>query len=355
VALSFVALDFETANAFRGSPCAVGLARVLDGEVVETARWLMRPPAGEDDFDDFNVSLHGITKAMVRGEPRFAARLPQILEFIGDLPVVAHNAAFDTGCLRDACDASEVAWPTLQYACSLVFARATYDLLSYSLPWAAEAAGFPLDNHHQPEADAVASARIMLDIAARRGADDWPALLRDIHAVFGRVSPEGWTGSHGLWSGDRALLPSPNPDADPEHPFYGREMVFTGALSAMTRTQAWNLVAECGATPAAGVTKRTSILVVGFQDARKLRPGATLSAKAQKAADLRTKGQAIEVMPEDDFFQSLGEALGPGLAVRTAASASEPRAHRRSSMLEITISINEAGDAVMSKFPDRET
>ncbi|HSV92226.1 MAG TPA: hypothetical protein VLH81_04080, partial [Desulfobacterales bacterium] len=43
VALSFVALDFETANAFRGSPCAVGLARVLDGEVVETARWLMRP------------------------------------------------------------------------------------------------------------------------------------------------------------------------------------------------------------------------------------------------------------------------------------------------------------------------
>lgn len=327
---------------------------MLDGEVVETARWLMRPPAGEDDFDDFNVALHGITKAMVRGEPHFAARLPQILEFIGDLPVVAHNAAFDTGCLRDACDASGIAWPTLQYACSLVFARATYDLLSYSLPWAAEAAGFLLDDHHQPEADAVASARIMLDIAARRGADDWPALLQDIHAVFGRVSPEGWTGSHRLWSGDRALLPSPNPAADPEHPFYGREMVFTGTLSAMTRTQAWSLVAECGATPAAGVTKRTSILVVGYQDARKLRPGARLSAKAQKAADLRAKGRAIEVMPEDDFFQSLGEVLVLGRAIRTAAHALESRVPTHSPMLEISISINEAGEIAMPKAPDIE-
>ena len=28
--LSFCAIDFETANAFRGSPCAVGLVRVVD-------------------------------------------------------------------------------------------------------------------------------------------------------------------------------------------------------------------------------------------------------------------------------------------------------------------------------------
>ena len=202
-----------------------------------------------------------------------------------------------------------------------MFARGTYDLLSYSLPSVAEAAGFPLEDHHQPVADAVASARIMLDIAARRNADEWPTLLRELHAVFGTVSPDGWAGSHRLWSGDPALLPSPNPEADPEHPFYGREMVFTGALSAMTRTQAWNLVAECGATPAPGVTKRTSILVVGFQDARKLRPGATLSAKAQKAADLRAKGQPIEVMPEDDFFQSLGKAARPGLGFPTGARA----------------------------------
>jgi len=31
----FTAIDFETANHHRGSPCAVGLARVRDGVVVE--------------------------------------------------------------------------------------------------------------------------------------------------------------------------------------------------------------------------------------------------------------------------------------------------------------------------------
>ncbi len=302
--LDFCAIDFETANAFRGSPCAVGLVRVRDGEVSEAARWLMRPPEGYDEFDAFNVALHGITPAMVAHEPRFAARLPDILAFADGLPIVAHNAAFDVGVLRDACDASELLWPTLDYACSLVLARQTYELLSYSLPWVAEAAGVSLDAHHDPLADANACAHIVLDLARRREAATLPGLVTASRCFLGHVDETAWDGCHATWSGT-GLLPSPNPNADPTHPFYGREMVFTGALASMTRAQAWEVVAQHGATPAAGVTKHTSILVIGFQDARKLRPGEILSAKARKAADLRTQGQAIEVMPEEDFFQHL--------------------------------------------------
>jgi hypothetical protein len=47
------------------------------------------------------------------------------------------------------------------------------------------------------------------------------------------------------------------------------------------------------------------VLVVGYQDARKLRPGEELSAKARKARDLREHGQQIEVLPEVDFIQLL--------------------------------------------------
>ena len=68
---------------------------------------------------------------------------------------------------------------------------------------------------------------------------------------------------------------------------------------------AWERVAELGRQPAAGVTKHTSILVIGYQDARKLRPGDALSAKARKASDLRERGQQIEIMPEADFIQLL--------------------------------------------------
>jgi DNA polymerase III subunit epsilon len=41
--------------------------------------------------------VHGITDAMVRGKPKFADLVEQILDFIGEAPIVAHNAQFDRG------------------------------------------------------------------------------------------------------------------------------------------------------------------------------------------------------------------------------------------------------------------
>ena len=41
--------------------------------------------------------VHGITSAQVEGKPKFADVADGFLEFIGDAPLVAHNAAFDFG------------------------------------------------------------------------------------------------------------------------------------------------------------------------------------------------------------------------------------------------------------------
>jgi len=49
----------------------------------------------------------------------------------------------------------------------------------------------------------------------------------------------------------------------------------------------------------------TDILVVGFQDARKLRPGEILSGKSRKAQELRAAGQRIELLIEPDFIQQI--------------------------------------------------
>ncbi len=93
--LSFVAIDVETANADRGSICAIGATLVRDGAVVSTHSWLTRPPRGLDHFSGFNVSLHGITPDLVAGQPAFPERLDQLLALSDGLPLVAHNAAFD--------------------------------------------------------------------------------------------------------------------------------------------------------------------------------------------------------------------------------------------------------------------
>ena len=305
MSLSYCAIDFETANWFRGSPCAVGLVKVIDGAVVDARRYLMRPPEGCDEFDEFNISLHGITPEMVRDEPRFAQRLPQIVAFADGLPLVAHYAAFDMGVIRDACDASGLPWPELSYTCTVVLSRVTWSLLSYSLPWVAEAAGIGFDHHHDPDADARAAAAILLAVAAHHNATTFDDLATATSVRLGSMGNGVWCGCHRLWSGGRRDVPDANRKADPNHPFYGQEMVFTGALSSMPRAVAWDRVAEAGGHPAPGVTKNTNILVIGYQDARKLRPGEELSAKARKARDLREHGQPIEVMPELDFVRLL--------------------------------------------------
>jgi DNA polymerase-3 subunit epsilon len=305
VSLSFCAIDFETANSYRGSPCAVGLAKVIDGRVAQTRRFLIRPPLGYDGFDPFNVEIHGITAAMVRDQPRFADRLPEMLTFAGGLPLVAHNAAFDMGVIRDACAASNLPWPTVSYACTLVFSRVVWRLLSYSLPWVADAARVPLEHHHDPDADARAAADIMVAISKELGAGSLEAIAAATHGQIGWMTAAEWSGCHRTWSGGLGDVPVPNNDANPAHPFYGREIVFTGALGSMTRALAWDRVAEVGGRAAPGVTRHTNVLVLGYQDARKLRPGEVLSAKARKAGDLLRQGQQIELMPEVDFLQLL--------------------------------------------------
>lgn len=174
MALDFTALDFETANGFIGSACSVGLIKVRSGRIVETEQWLLRPPAGFDHFDPRNVSIHHITEDMVTDAPRVGEKLGDLLEFVGSDVLVAHNSAFDSGVIRAASEASELAVPEIAHLCTVKLARKAYDLPSYSLPFVAEEAGHPIENHHQALADAEACAWAMIDIAQR---SDAPSVL----------------------------------------------------------------------------------------------------------------------------------------------------------------------------------
>lgn len=170
--LDFTAIDFETANSSSASACAVGLARVRDGQVVAQTGWLIQPPPGHDRFFEVNVGIHGIQARDVIGAPTWAAQLPALTDFVGGDILVAHNAGFDTRVLRSACEATDVACPPYSYVCSLQVARRSYDLPSYRLPLVAAAAGFLDFAHHDAAADALACAHIMIDAAGRAGAHD---------------------------------------------------------------------------------------------------------------------------------------------------------------------------------------
>jgi DNA polymerase-3 subunit epsilon len=79
--------------------------RVIEVAAVELVREL---PTGrhfhtlihpERDVPDEVVRIHGITLDRLKDAPRFAAIADELLEFLGDGPLVAHNAPFDFGFL----------------------------------------------------------------------------------------------------------------------------------------------------------------------------------------------------------------------------------------------------------------
>ncbi|WP_371030388.1 3'-5' exonuclease [Pseudoclavibacter sp. JSM 162008] len=187
VTIDFTAIDFETANGSPASACAVGLVRVRDGRIADRATWLIRPPSAHDEFRPFNVQLHGISREMTRGAQPWERQLPALLAFLGDDVLVAHNARFDIGVLLATSLATQAALPALRYFCSLRLARRSYELHSYRLPVAAEAAGFRTLVHHDPVSDAEASAAIVIDSARRFGAPDLASLAASRDVAIERI------------------------------------------------------------------------------------------------------------------------------------------------------------------------
>lgn len=78
------------------------------------------------------------------------------------------------------------------------------------------------------------------------------------------------------------------------HPFYEKKLVFTGALTSMTRSQAAKLVHSVGGVLQGNVTAETDFLIVGSK-----RNG--ISTKHRTALRLEMTGHPIQIIFEEDF------------------------------------------------------
>lgn len=97
-----IVLDLETTGLDHRTEriLEVGAVRMENGEVVDTYETLVNPEA---PIRHSSFNIHGISEDMVQDAPTIDQVLPQVLEFVGDLPFVAHNAIFDYSFLNEAC------------------------------------------------------------------------------------------------------------------------------------------------------------------------------------------------------------------------------------------------------------
>ena len=91
---------------------------------------------------------------------------------------------------------------------------------------------------------------------------------------------------------------------DFSHPCYDREFVFTGTLEKMARKDAMQIVVNLGGKVGNSVTKKTNFLVMGNLDYR-VTTTTEKSSKIIKAENLKLKGQDIEIIPENVFYDMI--------------------------------------------------
>ena len=73
----------------------VGCIEIED--LLPTGRTFHRLVHPERLIDPDAIRVHGITDAQVKDAPKFREITADLMEFLGDAPVIAHNAAFDRG------------------------------------------------------------------------------------------------------------------------------------------------------------------------------------------------------------------------------------------------------------------
>jgi len=160
-------IDFETTGlspAMGDRATEVAVVIVEGGEIVGRYQSLMnagvRVPA-------FIEALTGISNAMLREAPPAAEVMRALAEFVGDVPLVAHNASFDSKFL-------DAEWLRInqrrnqEFACSMLLARRIYPAApDHKLGTLVRHLGLPsAARHHRALADAEMTAHLWVRMVA---------------------------------------------------------------------------------------------------------------------------------------------------------------------------------------------
>ena len=96
-----IVLDTETTGLdyTREKMVEFAAIRLENGKIKDKFETLINP---QQHIRKSSIAIHGITQEMVEDAPTEEEVLPKILEFIGDYPLVAHNAIFDYSFINEA-------------------------------------------------------------------------------------------------------------------------------------------------------------------------------------------------------------------------------------------------------------
>ena len=273
----------------------IGAVKIKDGIKIDTFNSLIKP---EYEIDEFITELTGITNGMVENAPSIDEVLPKFMDFIRDYIIIGHNANFDINFIYDNLEELNIPPITNDFVDTLRISRRLIpELKHHKLSDLANYFNIDTNGSHRSLKDVEITLEVLKNLNT---------MIIEKHQNMDNFKDACKPKSH---SGIRASdITTNNTELDEENMLYDKYVVITGTLGKMLRKEAMQVIADLGGHCQDGVNKDTNYLILGNNDYNPILRGKK-SSKLLKAENLKLKGQDIEIISENVFYDIIPESI----------------------------------------------
>jgi DNA polymerase-3 subunit alpha (Gram-positive type) len=162
----FVIFDIETTglNKQKDDITEIGAIMIRNKQIISRYSSLVKP---SKEIPEIVVELTGITNEMVKNERKIDEVLPEFLDFIGDRPLVAHNAIFDIAFIKRETNKMDIDFNPTVLDTMTLSKMLLKKIKRFRLKTVANHLKVSLEGHHRAINDAATTALIFIKLLKR--------------------------------------------------------------------------------------------------------------------------------------------------------------------------------------------
>jgi DNA polymerase-3 subunit alpha (Gram-positive type) len=164
---TYVVFDIETTSlsVTNGEMIEIAGVKMKNGEILDKFAMLVKPTGA---IPDKIMQITNITNEMVAQSPMIEEVLPQFIAFVGDCTLVAHNARFDLGFIKEWCKRLGLEIPKQATIDTLEMARTFLqrEMRQFNLKALSDRFKVELKSHHRALDDCIATGHIFFHLLA---------------------------------------------------------------------------------------------------------------------------------------------------------------------------------------------